>query len=237
MSTCNRTVSYGKTKIDFELQYCDRKTLDIAVHPDQRVIVKAPSDALTEKVDQRVRDKARWILKQKDYFSQFQPRTPQRFYVSGETHLYLGRQYRLKIQPADRLSVTLQGRYIQVWISQPDNPIAVNQALETWYLIRARLKFQERLKICLQNSAFLNCPSPILRIRRLTKRWGSLTAKGNLILNRDLIRASLSGIDYVITHELCHLKVLNHSPEFYTLLASVMPDWQARKEKMERFLA
>jgi predicted metal-dependent hydrolase len=236
MSNYNRTITYGKEKIDFELQYCDRKTLDIAVHPNQQVIVKAPSDALTEKIDQRVRDKARWILKQKDYFNQFQPRTPQRLYISGETHLYLGRQYRLKIQPADRNSVMLQGRYIQVWISQPDNPIAVNEVLETWYLNRAQIKFKERLKICVQNSAFLGYPSPTLGIRNLTKRWGSLTAKGNLILNRDLIRASHSGIDYVITHELCHLRKPNHSPEFYAFLASIMPDWQVRKEKMERLL-
>jgi len=74
---------------------------------------------------------------------------------------------------------------------------------------------------------------PRLQVRRNEKRWGSLSRGGILTLNTDLIRAPRECIDYVITHELCHLKCHDHSPEFYRLLEKVMPDWEKRKHKLE----
>lgn len=236
MSNFNRTIIYGKEKIDFEVQYRERKTLDISVHPDQHIIVKVPSAATLEKIDQRVKDKARWILKQKEFFRKFEPRTPERLYISGETHLYLGRQYRLKVESSEHQDVKLRGRYIQVRTRQTSNSALIKKLLEAWYLRHARNKFKERLIICSQHREFLEFSSPPLLIRKLSKRWGSLTARGTLILNQDLIRAPLSGIDYVITHELCHLKICDHSSKFYDLLELIMPDWQKRKELMENKL-
>jgi predicted metal-dependent hydrolase len=237
MNETSRTISYGLDTIQFQVKFCDRKTLDISVHPNQEVIVKAPSGSALEKVDQRVKEKVRWILKQQEFFSQFDPRTPDRQYVSGETHLYLGRQYRLKVEPSDQECVKLVGRYIQIQTVRSDDRDRIYELLDQWYLHHARIKFRERLEICTQHHEFLDSPCPPLSIRRLSKRWGSLTATGNLILNLDLIRASLSGIDYVITHELCHLKHPNHSPAFYRLLQRVMPDWTTLKTQMEQLLA
>jgi hypothetical protein len=76
-----------------------------------------------------------------------------------------------------------------------------------------------------------------LQIKRLKKRWGSLSAKGTLTLNTDLIRAPKECIDYVVTHELCHLVNKDHNAQFYGLLGKIMPDWEKRKHKLERTLA
>ena len=76
----------------------------------------------------------------------------------------------------------------------------------------------------------------MLQIRSLKKRWGSLTPQRKIILNQDLIRADLSCIDYVITHELCHLKHFNHSKKFYDFLSQVMPDWESHKQRLEKLL-
>ena len=234
--TIVRTISYGTQRISFTVIYSDRKTLEIAVHPNQSVIVKAPRDASLEIVDQKVKTRAHWILKQQHYFSQFYPRTPSRQYIGGETHLYLGKQYRLKIQADSQLSVKLKGQFLTITTTEPNNPDMTRKLLEKWYLERAKFKFEERLDSCFTTFKSLNYHRPTLQIRNLSKRWGSLTQKGTIILNRDLIRASSRYIDYVITHELCHLKYPNHSANFYRFLSSIMPDWEIRKSKLEQML-
>ena len=236
MSATNRTINYGDETIAFEISFSERKTLDISVHPNQQVTVKAPVDALLEEIDRRVKKRARWILKQQQFFSQFDPRTPIRKYIGGETHLYLGRQYRLKVEINLQPSVKLKGRYIRVQTPQPDCTQTTQKLLENWYLERAKTKFNERLDFCFIPFKRLGYLSPNLQIRRLDKRWGSLTATNTIILNRDLIRADSRSIDYVITHELCHLKHPDHSSAFYDFLCSIMPDWEKRKLRLEQML-
>src|SRR6056297_1426522 len=90
-------IKYGNTTIDFDLEYSKRKSLGITVHPDTTVLVKAPENTDYSKIKSKVQKRGRWILKQKNHFESFLPNTPERKYVSGETHLYLGKKYRLKL--------------------------------------------------------------------------------------------------------------------------------------------
>lgn len=232
----NRTIIYGDEAITFDIIFSHRKTLDISVHPDKQVIVKAPSGAAVEEIDRRVKNHARWILKQQHYFNQFEPQTPPRLYVSGEIHLYLGRQYRLKVEEHPQPSVKLRGRYLHVQTDQPDCTGTTRKMVESWYFERAQTKFNERLDVCFVPFQKLGFACPNLSIRRLAKRWGSLTATGKIILNWEIIRAPSKCIDYVITHELCHLKYPNHSTDFYDFLRAMMPDWEERKLKLEQLL-
>lgn len=231
-------ITYGDRQISYDVTYSDRKTLAISVHPDCSVVVKSPIDTDPDKVEQRVQNRARWILKQQEYFGQFYPKTPQRQYISGETHLYLGRQYRLKVIKAEVSSIKLRlrGSYIQLNTLEPDNKELTQQLLNNWYRERAEIKLPERLAIVCDRFKRYGFTCPILEICSLKKRWGSLTAQGKIILNQDLIRADISSIDYVITHELCHFKHFNHSQQFHEFLTLVMPDWQSRKQRLEQLL-
>lgn len=237
MASITRTITYGKNAIAFNVQFRPRKTVAIAVTPDKSVVVTAPEKADLAVVDRRVKDKARWILKQQQFFEQFIPRTPVRRYVGGETHLYLGRQYRLKIHSADDSRVKLLGQYLHIHTPTPTEPFTVKQLLDNWYLNHAKVKFQERLDHCFQSFSHLGQPQPILKTRTLQKRWGSLTSTGTLLLNRDLIRAPRQCIDYVVVHELCHLKHPDHSSQFYNFLSLMLPDWEKKKLQLEKILS
>lgn len=229
---------YGSHVVEFTVVRRNRETLAISVEPDKTVVVAAPQTASVDAVMQRVRKRARWILRQQDYFAQFAPRTPERRFLSGETHLYLGRQYRLKVLQGSTPCVKLVGGHFVVHSNFPSRSDVTKSLLNDWYQARAQVKFQERLEVTLARF-----PDPIsvrpalLSIRPLRLRWGSMDAAAHLVLNRRLVQAPVDSIDYVIAHELCHVAVLNHGAEFLKFLDRVMPDWAKRKERLERYLA
>lgn len=232
------SVRYGEHRIDFSIVRRDRTTLEIAVEPDASVVVAAPQNARLVAIEEKVRKRAAWIRRQQRYFIQFLPRTPDRLYVAGETHLYLGRQYRLKIVPHIQATVKLARGFILVQTHSPERVDVTRELVEGWYRRRAHAKFVERLEVNL-----LRFPAPEdfrpkgLIVRQLRQRWGSMTPTSRLLLNRRLVEAPIDAIDYVITHELCHIAVPHHGPEFFELLNRVLPDWQERKFRLERKLA
>lgn len=227
------SVVYGRKTIDFSLLYCDRKTMEIAVHPDSTVIVKAPVQSDITVIEKKIIKRARWILKALNYFKQFNPKTPDRCYVNGETHLYLGKQYRLKLSEGPKNTVKLSRGYFHVTCRSVPTPNEAKKLLNQWYLEKAQLQFAESMDRCWEKFSNLGISKPKLSIKRMKKRWGSLSKKGPVTLNSDLIRAHKECIDYVVTHELCHLKYHDHSPEFYRLLESAIPSWKKIKHKLE----
>lgn len=231
-------IGFGDQVIAFALTRRARKTLSISVTPECVVEVTAPADAPLERIYEKVRKRAPWIVNQLRFFAQFQPRTPERRYVAGETHLYLGRQYKLKVALHIQEEVKLHRGCILVQSHKPRDSAHTRELVERWYRLRAQVKFRERLDLCRQRFPRPDEHEPSgLIVRQLAQRWGSMTPGGKLILNRSLIRASVDAIDYVITHELCHMPHLHHGPAFYQLLDGVMPDWEKRKAKLERQLA
>lgn len=228
----------GSRTIDYRLLRRPRTTLEIAVEPDASVVVAAPPGTDIQAIEARLRKRAGWIMRQQRYFVQFLPRTPERHFVAGETHLYLGRQYRLKVVPRANERVKLIRGFIEVPAGRPHRPEAIRELVEAWYRERAYLKFEERLEINLDRFPDPDAFRPHgLIIRELRKRWGSMSPSGRLLLNRRLIQASTDAIDYVITHELCHIAEPHHGKAFHSFLDRVLPDWKRRKAGLERFLA
>jgi predicted metal-dependent hydrolase len=235
MSAENLQLLFGDHVIDFVLERRDRKTLSISVNPNLGVEVAAPVDAPLDRILEQVRKRAPWIRRQLQFFAQFQPRTPERRYLAGETHLYLGRQYKLKVALHVQQDVKLHRGCILVQSHRPKDVARTRELLEDWYRERATIKFRERLLLCQQRFPRPEEHEPTgLVVRQLAQRWGSMTPSGKLILNRSLIRSSVDTVDYVITHELCHMTHHHHGPEFHKLLDWVMPDWEKRKTKLER---
>jgi predicted metal-dependent hydrolase len=227
------TLQYLGESITYQVQFRARQTLTIEVHPDQRVMVVAPLEASLAEVVVRVERRAGWIAKQRRYFDRFHPLPPHPEYVSGETHRYLGRQYRLKVVPDRQESVKLVGRFLHISVQPDGGPGRVEHLLTRWYRIRARDVFSRRLLVCLQSARSLGLELPTITVRKMVRRWGSCTGTGRILLNLDLVKAPITCIDYVIMHELCHLRVHDHSTAFYRLLTRCMPDWEDRKRRLE----
>ena len=225
-------VAFGRGFIEYRLRRSKRKTLAITVRPDASVLVTAPGGAGLEAVAAKVRKRAVWIRRQQAYFTRFLPKLPPRQYVSGETHRYLGRQYRLKVVRGPDEGVKLRGRFIWVETARPE----WRGLVEAWYVLHARERFTRSLGECLARFHG-RVGTPQLRLRRMPKRWGSWTQRGVIYLNPELVLAPASCIDYVVTHELCHLVHAPHGQAFYGLLRRVMPDWEERKDRLERAAA
>ena len=238
MSTERHSIRYGRRTIAFTVERRARRTLEIAVEPDGAVVVAAPRDASMAAIVEKVRKRAAWIRRQQDFFSQYQPRTPERRFVTGETHRYLGRQYRLKVARHTQAGVTLTRGFIVVQSRQPDCAERTRALVERWYRARAHAKFAERLEVSLTRFPEPESFRPRgLLVRRMHRRWGSLSPSSRLLLNRRLIEAPVDAIDYVITHELCHIAEPHHDAGFFALLDRILPDWPRRKERLERRMA
>jgi predicted metal-dependent hydrolase len=228
-------VQYGSSRILFSLEYSPRKTLAIEVHPDSSVVVKAPETASIEAIETKVSNRASWIAKQQRQFAQYAPQLPAAEYVSGEGYRYLGRQYRLKTIESDREQVRLQYGKLEVSTRDPKDSKQIEKAIDKWYRDRALTVFLERYQHCLQLVAPYGIqPDREFELRTMQKRWGSCTKEGKILLNPLLVCAPKDCIDYVIVHELCHLRVHNHSARFYQLLETIMPDWKTRKDYLDR---
>jgi predicted metal-dependent hydrolase len=241
-------IQFGSKQIDFHLEYSNRKTLGITVKADLSVLVKAPVGASFEKVKEKLVKKAPWIIKQQSYFLCFHPKTPARKYVSGETHLYMGRQYRLKVKSeklkvkSEKLKVKsegvkLHGRFLEVYTQDKRK---VKGLVEEWYLSKAKDRihliarplFEEFVKK--HNLSLLTFH---LSLKNMPTRWGSCTPQGKIILNPELIKAPKGCIEYVIIHELCHLVHHDHTQRFIDLQTKEMKDWEKWKMKLEKLLA
>lgn len=230
-----QAVTFGRRAIPFSLESKTRKSLRISVMPDLSVHVSAPRGFSLEKVLRKVQRRAPWIAKQIDYFASFMPKEPPRQFISGETHYYYGRQYRLKVVRSKKQDVKLKGRYIFVYSLRPESRSRTKRLVYELYHARAQQMFVVIAKRCHERLEKYGIKSPAIDVKVMKSRWGScIHTKGRIGLNTELIKAPSHCIEYVIMHEMCHLKYPNHTSKFYNFLSMVMPDWQERKARLEK---
>lgn len=233
MIATTEKIEYGKEIIEFELLQEDRKTLSIEVLPTAKIKVKAPENKNKQDIIKKVQNKAKWITKQKRYFIDNYKKPDEKKYVSGECFRYLGKQYRLKVIKSGIDSVKLKNGYFIVEY----NLKTPAKLIDKWYKDKALSIYEKELDKCYQKFVTYNMIKPLLKIRKLTKRWGSYNKNSNTItMNIEAIKANKDCIDYVIYHELCHCMYFSHNKQFYTLLESKCKDWSKLKNKLEMLI-
>ena len=208
----------------------DVKNITLKVRPNGEAILTTPKAASDEHIKFIIKKRAKWIAKKREFFASF--KTPQKEYVSGEDFRYLGRSYRLKVVQSKEERVKLQRGYLELFVKDKSDLKRKENLIYEWYHEKATLYFfnilQEFNKIVKQDIKSV-------KIRQMKTRWGSCNPyKSYINLNIELIKKPRACIEYVVFHELVHLLHPDHSKKFYDYLTLYMPDWQKRKEILER---
>jgi Predicted metal-dependent hydrolase len=229
---------YGTTNIAFTVIFKKRKTMEIAVEPPNNIIVTAPIGTTEDEILKKVESKGSWLIQKIYSFKHMNYMPIQREFVNGESFMYLGRNYSLQIEldleSGSRVKNPKVKLYRGKFIVKASNKNEedIRKAMEQWYRDRAKEVIETRVKYY---QRFFNIEPTEIRIKEQKKRWGSCTSKNELLFNWRCIMAKSNALDYIVVHEMCHMYHKDHSKEFWELVASVLPDYELRKEWLKNY--
>jgi len=232
LSMERHSIRYNDQLIDYEIAHRPAVTrrIHLEINDEGELRVVAPRRmsrrAINSTLQERAPHVARFLLRARAR----QRDLPELLYVSGEEHLLMGSRYPLELLER-RGSVCLGAERIQVSVPHATRD-TVRESLRGWYRQQAQQLFAERLAVYSQAAAWIRGHPPPMRLRRMKRTWGSCSSKGVITLNPQLVKAPPECIDYVIAHEVCHLKEHNHGKVFYALQEQLYPPWREAKDHL-----
>lgn len=231
-----RTISYAGINIEYLLKRKSVKNLNLRIHADSSVVVSANERIAVDKVDAFVTKKGAYILSSIQRFKGIEEyELPPKRYISGETFDILGRGIRLKVQPGTKDNVFSDGIYLYLTVREPDDFVKKEKLVQKFLDKECRQVFSEIIQQLYPMFQKYGINMPVLRIRSMKTRWGSCSpSRGIITLNKKLLEAPRNCIEYVVLHELCHFIHPNHSKQFYSFVAMLMPDWKERKTQLDK---
>jgi predicted metal-dependent hydrolase len=245
----NRAVVFQGVHIAYAFARAKRKSIGFSIGPDG-LVVRAPKWVSLKDVDAALHEKSVWILRK---LAESQDRHQQTEHSridwrDGTLFPYLGRQVLLRIDPAQGSAKLVpaesdahgacgehgeqgQREALHIGISAQANPAQIRDCVQAWLMRQARSLFEARLN---HFAPLLGVQWKKLSLSNAGTRWGSARVDGAIRLNWRLIHLSLGEVDYVVAHELSHLRVMNHSPQFWDTVRSVMPDYVERRQRLQQ---
>jgi predicted metal-dependent hydrolase len=227
-------VACDSIDIPYRYRRSGRRTIGICVRPDLSVTVTAPQGTTVQEIKDFVRKRAAWIVKAWSSLEQ-RPKRTVPTYENGEAHLFIGNKYRLQVGEGQRDSVRCESGFLMVTSRNAAEPERTKRLLDSWYRKQAALIFRVRLNGWHEKVLGKEIPLPMLRIRQMKSRWGSCSSTGRITLNLSLIKTPPECIDYVIVHELCHLKVMGHGPDFWSIVEMHVPDYKRLRKELRTY--
>lgn len=214
--------------MEIKLQRKAVKNPILRVTPNLEVILSIPPDTSQKEIDHILKKRARWIEEKLNFFKDRQ--TQIRQLISGEDFFYLGKRYRLKIVEDTKTEVALRGKFLYVHLKNSQDYRSKEFAIHRWYREKAKSVFSEILS---DYSKKLGLKFKTYSIRTMKTRWGSCKISSlHITLNLELIKKSKKSIEYVVLHELAHIKYPYHNQDFYNYLYMYMPDWESARAKL-----
>jgi predicted metal-dependent hydrolase len=222
-------VKYGTTTIPYHIIKTRRvKTSEIIVDADT-ITVRAPYDKDETEIQKLVLGKARWILKKQKEYRETTPDITKPSFKENTTLPYLGNNYSLMINKNQaRNSIEIvNGKFIVGVKSAKVSNNVLKKLYENWITEKAQDIFEDKVK---KYSKKLGVRVKQVTIKNLKNRWGSLTKCGTINLNVNLVKAHEEVIDYIVIHELCHMKIKGHSHHYWDMLHKFMPNYYDKVE-------
>ncbi|WP_020407712.1 M48 family metallopeptidase [Hahella ganghwensis] len=209
-----------------------RKTVVIEVHRDQSVKVRAPLRFSEREIDKLVRQKSQWISDQQLRQASLPQRETPPGFEDGSVHYFLGEEFTLRWTPG-LFRTSLLDRELCIPFPDRKSEAQAERSVKEWYRRQANKLFSERINFWMQHMEDWGVSRPELKLRFMKRYWGSCSSKGIVTLNVHLLKVPMHLLDYVVTHELSHLKEMNHSAKFYAWQAMLVPDWKQRREELK----
>jgi predicted metal-dependent hydrolase len=215
-------------EISYSIKYSARKTISIIVERDRSVVVRAPLNTSEELIAKEINKRKR-LLQQKIEHNQKYPFPKQsKEFVSGETLLYLGKNYKLYVTDTAKEGIVFDNKFFM----DKTNQKQANKLFREWYIKSATKIIVPRAKAIAKQ---LGVAYQNINIMDLKYRWGSCTPKDNIHFNWRIIKAPITVIEYIIVHELTHLLEANHTPEFWNRVAVMQPNFEKAKNWLKEF--
>ena len=230
---------YKEKELAVSLKYSSRKTLGITVCPDKKIELTAPIGTSIASIQKVLERKSQWITSKLEELEKYKIREPKKNYNGGSTLKFLGREYLIKvieIPEFEEEQIIKEKKLLKVYVHNNQEKQKIHLRIEDWYRNKALLYLAKKFEQCYQKIKSYNIARPFYYLRYMSRRWGSCTSKGSILLNPEILQFPSHCIEYIIMHELCHLKHNNHSKKFYGFLETVLPDWKDRAQAMDSFL-
>ncbi len=214
-------------QFEYEVKYSKRKTLNISVERDRRIIVRAPENLPLKKIDEIVQSKRFWLKEKLNHSQKYPIVAESKEFISGETLMYLGRNYQLLVVEEPIKGVEFNQRFR---ISK-QNQSNANALFKEWYLAQALKKIKP---LATHYSKNLGVTYNQLKTSEMKYRWGSCTPANNIIFNWRIIKAPMYVLEYLVVHELVHLLETNHTSRFWNILSVQVPHYNKAKEWLKK---
>lgn len=210
------------------------KNIHLSVHPPLgEVTLSAPEETELQKIQTYVATKLTWIRKQqKKIASQKRENTHQ--YITKESHYFLGKRYLLKVSEKDisrnQSKVILHQNKLEMIVPYQSDKEFKKSILQQWYRNELKVIIAETVS---HYSKIMETDSVPFSIRQMKTKWGSCNdEKRTLLFNTELAKKPLDTIEYIVVHEMVHLKVRNHNKDFIALMNRYLPNWELRKQEL-----
>lgn len=220
-------------EISYELVRSPRRTADIVIEPDGRVIVRAPEATSAERIEDIVESKRLWIYKNLAEWRDLNATRVIREFRNGEGFLYLGRSYRLLlVSDQDEPLLLKGGRFClrRDLVDKGEVP-AAKAAFRDYFIARGLERISQRVSYFAPKVGIV---ARKVDVREMGNRWASCSSSGNLAFHWKCMMSPPRIIDYIVVHELCHYHHLDHSDAFWNEVDKVMPDYYERKEWLRK---
>jgi predicted metal-dependent hydrolase len=213
--------------IEYQIKYSNRKTLNISVERDRSIIVRAPHYLTAEKIDKVVQSKRQWIKEKLNHTQKYPLISENKEFVSGETLMYLGKNYQLLVIDDEIEGIEFDQRFR---ISK-SNQSKANELFKKWYLSQALKKIEP---LATKYAQSLGVEYNQFKTSEMKYRWGSCTPANNIIFNWRIIKAPMYVLEYLVAHELVHLLEDNHTQRFWNILSIQVPNYEKAKNWLKK---
>lgn len=200
------------------------------INKNGQITVACPQKTPLAYVEQLMVKKNEWIQEKLKEIGERSDSVTEKSFGTGDEFYYLGETYKLEIinnTKVKKPAVSMESGVMALYLPEAADKEKIKLFLKNWYISEARQLLEDRIK---KYSSFIGVFPERLTIREQKTRWGSCSSKGNINFNWKLVMSPLEVVDYVVVHELCHLREMNHSEKFWRLVEAVIPQYKVYRK-------